>query len=147
MSKGVLDLPTLVLNRQWQPVHMTTVARSFILLWNDAARVVEPVARGSVELDQLRGRLRAVQRPQRGPESGPGRHAAAPSSGPTLAGSTLAGSSPVSGLRVRFAGSEGASRRLRGLKPCFRFAVGNTRAELWAWPDPRRSSFPARSTT
>jgi len=42
MSKGVLDRPTLVLNRQWQPVHVTTVARSLILLWNDAARVVDP---------------------------------------------------------------------------------------------------------
>ncbi len=42
MSKCVLDLPTLVLNRQWQPVHVTTVARSLILLWNDAARVVDP---------------------------------------------------------------------------------------------------------
>ncbi len=42
MSQGVLDLPTLVLNRQWQPVHVTTVARSLILLWNDAARVVDP---------------------------------------------------------------------------------------------------------
>jgi 5-methylcytosine-specific restriction endonuclease McrA len=42
MSQGVLDLPTLVLNRQWQLVHVTTVARSLILLWNDAARVVDP---------------------------------------------------------------------------------------------------------
>src|SRR5208337_5450999 len=42
MSKGVLDRPTLVLNRQWQPVHVTTVARSLILLWNDAASVVDP---------------------------------------------------------------------------------------------------------
>ena len=42
MTKCVLDLPTLVLNRQWQPVHVTTVARSLILLWNDAARVVDP---------------------------------------------------------------------------------------------------------
>jgi 5-methylcytosine-specific restriction endonuclease McrA len=42
MSKGVLDLPTLVLNRQWQPVHVTTVVRSLSLLWNDAARVVDP---------------------------------------------------------------------------------------------------------
>ncbi len=41
MSKNVLDLPTLVLNRQWQPVHVTTVARSLILLWNDTARVVD----------------------------------------------------------------------------------------------------------
>ena len=42
MSKGVLDLPTLVLNRQWQPLHVTTVARSLILLWNDTTRVVDP---------------------------------------------------------------------------------------------------------
>ena len=35
MSQCVLELPTLVLNRQWQPVHVTTVARSLILLWND----------------------------------------------------------------------------------------------------------------
>jgi 5-methylcytosine-specific restriction endonuclease McrA len=42
MATGVLDLPTLVLNRQWQPVHVTTVARSLVLLWNDSARVVDP---------------------------------------------------------------------------------------------------------
>jgi 5-methylcytosine-specific restriction endonuclease McrA len=39
---NVLDQPTLVLNRSWQPVHVTTVARSLILVWNDAARVVDP---------------------------------------------------------------------------------------------------------
>jgi 5-methylcytosine-specific restriction endonuclease McrA len=38
---SVLELPTLVLNQQWQPVHVTTVARSLLLLWNDAARVVD----------------------------------------------------------------------------------------------------------
>ena len=42
MTSNVLELPTLVLNQQWQPVHVTTVARSLILLWNDAARVVDP---------------------------------------------------------------------------------------------------------
>ena len=42
MSTAVLDQPTLVLNRNWQPVHVTTVARSLTLLWNDAARVVDP---------------------------------------------------------------------------------------------------------
>jgi 5-methylcytosine-specific restriction endonuclease McrA len=42
MTTNVLDQPTLVLNRQWQPVHVTTVARSLILLWNDAARIVDP---------------------------------------------------------------------------------------------------------
>jgi 5-methylcytosine-specific restriction endonuclease McrA len=41
MTTNVLEQPTLVLNRQWQPVHVTTVARSLILLWNDAARVVD----------------------------------------------------------------------------------------------------------
>jgi 5-methylcytosine-specific restriction endonuclease McrA len=42
MTTRVLELPTLVLNQQWQPVHVTTVSRSLILLWNDAARVVDP---------------------------------------------------------------------------------------------------------
>jgi 5-methylcytosine-specific restriction endonuclease McrA len=42
MTTDVLDQPTLVLNRQWQPVHVTTVARSLALLWNDGARVVDP---------------------------------------------------------------------------------------------------------
>ena len=166
MTTDVLDLPTLVLNRQWQPVHVTTVARSLILLWNDAARVVDPeeyrllswsdwagtragrgralrpvrpaaaagprghqpvalrpaaehgghvqpaqrrqarplhlpvlrcaawgrvdhdrprpaaLARGNVDLDQLRGRLRALQRPQGRPHSRAGRHAAPPPAGP-----------------------------------------------------------------
>jgi 5-methylcytosine-specific restriction endonuclease McrA len=42
MTTAVLDQPTLVLNKNWQPVHVTTVARSLVLLWNDAARVVDP---------------------------------------------------------------------------------------------------------
>jgi 5-methylcytosine-specific restriction endonuclease McrA len=42
MSTDVLAQPTLVLNRQWQPVHVSNVARALILLWNDAARVVDP---------------------------------------------------------------------------------------------------------
>jgi 5-methylcytosine-specific restriction endonuclease McrA len=42
MSANVLELPTLVLNRHWQPIHVTTVVRALVLLWNDAARVVEP---------------------------------------------------------------------------------------------------------
>jgi 5-methylcytosine-specific restriction endonuclease McrA len=41
-TANVLDRPTLVLNQSWQPVHVTTVARSLILLWNNAARVVDP---------------------------------------------------------------------------------------------------------
>jgi 5-methylcytosine-specific restriction endonuclease McrA len=42
MNANVLELPTLVLNRHWQPIHVTTVVRALVLLWNDSARVVEP---------------------------------------------------------------------------------------------------------
>ena len=42
MTTDVLAQPTLVLNRQWQPVHVASVARAVILLCNDAARVVDP---------------------------------------------------------------------------------------------------------
>ena len=36
-----LSRPTLVLNRHWQPVRVTTVARALVMLWNEAARVVD----------------------------------------------------------------------------------------------------------
>jgi 5-methylcytosine-specific restriction endonuclease McrA len=42
MSAQVLDRPTLVLNRNWQPVNVAPVARALVLVWNDAARVVDP---------------------------------------------------------------------------------------------------------
>jgi len=42
MIGGVLDRPTLVLNRNWQPVHVATVARSLTMLWNESAHVVDP---------------------------------------------------------------------------------------------------------
>lgn len=42
MIADVLQRPTLVLNRNWQPIRVTTVARSVVMLWNDTARVVEP---------------------------------------------------------------------------------------------------------
>ena len=42
MVAKVLERPTLVLNRNWQPVNVATVARSLVMLWNDAARVVDP---------------------------------------------------------------------------------------------------------
>ena len=42
MTPNVLERPTLVFNRHWQPVHVTTVARSLVLLWNEAAQVVDP---------------------------------------------------------------------------------------------------------
>ena len=41
MTVNVLDRPTLVLNRNWQPVNVATVARALVLLCNEAARVVD----------------------------------------------------------------------------------------------------------
>ena len=43
MVTKVLQRPTLVLNRNWQPVNVATVARALVLLWNETARVVDPV--------------------------------------------------------------------------------------------------------
>ncbi len=37
-----LQRPTLVLNRNWQPINVATVARALIMLWNESARVVDP---------------------------------------------------------------------------------------------------------
>ena len=42
MGSAVLTRPTLVLNRNWQPVGVASVARSLVMVWNDAARVVDP---------------------------------------------------------------------------------------------------------
>lgn len=42
MVHRVLQRPILVLNRNWQPVRVATVARGLALLWNEAARVVDP---------------------------------------------------------------------------------------------------------
>ena len=42
MVTKVLKRPTLILNRNWQPVHVATVARALVLLWNESARVVDP---------------------------------------------------------------------------------------------------------
>ena len=38
---NTLQRPVLVLNRDWQPVHVATVARALVLLWTEAARVVD----------------------------------------------------------------------------------------------------------
>jgi 5-methylcytosine-specific restriction endonuclease McrA len=38
---STIQRPVLVLNKNWQPVHVATVARALILLWKDAARVVD----------------------------------------------------------------------------------------------------------
>lgn len=42
MVAKMLQRPTLVLNRNWQPVNVATVARALVLLWNESARVVDP---------------------------------------------------------------------------------------------------------
>ena len=42
MVASVLKRPALVLNRNWQPVNVATVARVLTLVWNDTARVVCP---------------------------------------------------------------------------------------------------------
>lgn len=39
---GLLDRATLVLNRSWRPVHVTTVRRALCMVFRDAARIVEP---------------------------------------------------------------------------------------------------------
>lgn len=40
---SVLQRATLVLNRNWQPINVATVARSLIMLWNESARIVDPI--------------------------------------------------------------------------------------------------------
>lgn len=42
MTTRILQRPTLILNRNWQPVNVATVARALVLLWNESARVVDP---------------------------------------------------------------------------------------------------------
>ena len=41
MNANVLAAPDAGLNRNWQPVNVATVARALVLLWNEAARVVD----------------------------------------------------------------------------------------------------------
>ena len=43
MASAVLNRPALVLNRNWQPVGIATVARALLKVFNDTARVVDPV--------------------------------------------------------------------------------------------------------
>ena len=42
MAAKMLGRPTLILNRNWQPVNVATVARALVLVWNEAARVANP---------------------------------------------------------------------------------------------------------
>ena len=42
MVAAVLNRPTLVLNRNWQPVGVARVAKALTKVWNDTARIVDP---------------------------------------------------------------------------------------------------------
>lgn len=42
MVTAVLDRPTLVLNRNWQPVGVMSVAKTLVKVFNDSALVVDP---------------------------------------------------------------------------------------------------------
>jgi 5-methylcytosine-specific restriction endonuclease McrA len=42
MVSQILQRPTLVLNRSWQPVNVATVSRALVLVWSETARVVDP---------------------------------------------------------------------------------------------------------
>jgi 5-methylcytosine-specific restriction endonuclease McrA len=42
MVGAVLERPTLVLNRNWQPINVATVARSLTMMWNESALAVDP---------------------------------------------------------------------------------------------------------
>ena len=76
MTRNVLELPTLVLNRNWQPVHVTTVVRALVMLWNETAKAVEPDEYRLYdwadwsELEPLDGRpcVRSAHRSFRAPE-------------------------------------------------------------------------------
>ncbi len=42
MTTGVIQRPTLVLNRNWQPVRVATVARAITLVYGGIAQIVDP---------------------------------------------------------------------------------------------------------
>ena len=42
MVSEILDRPTLILNRNWQPVGVHTVARALVKVFSEAARIVDP---------------------------------------------------------------------------------------------------------
>ncbi|MEI7700845.1 MAG: HNH endonuclease [Planctomycetia bacterium] len=44
MAISVLKRPILVLNRNWQPVAVSTVSRSLVKVWNESARIVDPAS-------------------------------------------------------------------------------------------------------
>lgn len=48
----LLDRATLVLNRSWRPVHVTTVRRALCMVFRDAARIVEPDTLATYTFDE-----------------------------------------------------------------------------------------------
>ena len=42
MTTSVIERPTLVLNRNWQPVGVATVGRALVKVFNEQARIVDP---------------------------------------------------------------------------------------------------------
>jgi 5-methylcytosine-specific restriction endonuclease McrA len=42
MVAAVLNRPTLVLNRNWQPIGVASVAKALVKVFNDTARIVDP---------------------------------------------------------------------------------------------------------
>ena len=42
MIAAVLNRPALVLNRNWQPVGVATVAKALTKVWNNMARIIDP---------------------------------------------------------------------------------------------------------
>ncbi len=43
-NEAILAKPTLVLNRNWQPVHVTSVRRALVMVCRDSACVVDPLS-------------------------------------------------------------------------------------------------------
>ena len=68
----ILERPTLVLNRYWQPVGVTPVARALVMLWNDVARVVEAERLHAPHLARLGEPTRRAGRPVRPGVAGSG---------------------------------------------------------------------------
>ena len=72
-SSDILGRPTLVLNRSWEPIHVTTVVRALVMLWNDSAKVVDPDEYRLYTLEEwmtLAPREGGLASGRRGPDSG-----------------------------------------------------------------------------
>jgi 5-methylcytosine-specific restriction endonuclease McrA len=49
---AILERPTLVLNRSWLPVHVTTVRRALCMVFRDSARIVAPDTLATYSFDE-----------------------------------------------------------------------------------------------